>query len=82
MENGDLKHETPPITNVLVVAGVTLESDEYYKVNGTNKILYWDGVKWMKPLKDQQKRYGTWNGYLDKQPNVKSAELVDIFACQ
>ena len=52
---------------------------EYYRINNTKRVLYWDGEIWMKPVKDQQKRYGAWNTYLDKQPNVRSAELVDIF---
>ena len=51
---------------------------EYYRINGTKKVLYWDGEKWMKPVKDNQKRYGTWLGPLDKQPTVKSVELIDI----
>lgn len=57
----------------------TLEEGEYYRINGTKKILYWNGTQWMKPIKDNQKRYGTWNSYLDKQPtNIKTVELVDI----
>ena len=61
---------------------VPLIDGEYYRINGTKKILYWDGSKWMKPVKDHQKRYGTWNGYLDKQPtNIKSVKLVAIHAC-
>ena len=80
--NVDLKNETPTFGNVLLVAGVPLVDGEYYRINGTKKILYWDGSKWMKPIKDHQKRYGTWNGHLDKQPtNIKSVELVDIHAC-
>jgi hypothetical protein len=51
---------------------------EYYRINETNKVLYWDGERWMKPMKDQQKRYGTWLSPLDKQPTVKSVELIDI----
>ena len=66
----------------ILVAGVTLEDGEYYKINGTKKILYWDGNEWMKPEKDTQKRYGGWNSHLEKQPtNIKSIESVDIFAC-
>lgn len=65
-----------------VVNGVSLIEGEYYRINETKKILYWDGEKWMKPVKDQQKRYGTWNSLLDKQPNnIKSVELIDIFKC-
>lgn len=56
-----------------------LVSDEYYRINGTQKILYWDGSKWMKPVKDHQKRYGSWLQPLEKQPtNIKSVELVNI----
>lgn len=61
-----------------IVTNTTLIDGEYYRINGTKKILYWDGEKWMKPVKDHQKRYGTWNCYLDKQPKVKSVELVNI----
>ena len=50
----------------------------YYKINGTKKILYWDGEKWMLPVKDQQKRYGSWLSMLDVQPIVKTIELIDI----
>ena len=56
-----------------------LESWGYYRINGTKKILYWDGEKWMKPQKDNRGNYGTYNAHLDKQPtNIKSVELVDI----
>lgn len=54
------------------------EQGEYYRINNTKTILYWDGEKWMKPQKDQQKKYGSLVGPLDKQPNVKSFELVNI----
>ena len=55
-----------------------LEIGEYYRING-NIVLYWDGEKWMKPVKDVRKNYGTYNTRLDKQPtNIKSVELVDI----
>lgn len=56
-----------------------LEIGEYYRINGTKKILYWDGEKWMKPQKDIRKNYGTYNSHLERQPtNIKSVELVDI----
>ncbi len=76
MGNDNSKHQsTADAKNVLV-------DGEYYRINGTKKILYWDGKEWMKPVKDSQKRYGTWNSYLDKQPtNIKSIELVDISTC-
>lgn len=55
-----------------------LEIGEYYRING-NIVLYWDGEKWMKPVKDVRKNYGTYNTRLEKQPtNIKSIELVDI----
>lgn len=58
---------------------IDLIDGEYYKINGTKKVLYWDGSKWMKPIKDKQKRYGFFVGNLDKQPNnIKSVELIDI----
>lgn len=54
-----------------------LEVGEYYRINNTKKILYWGGEKWMKPRKDQQGKFGSWVGVLDKQPtNVKSVEHV------
>lgn len=50
----------------------------YYKINDTNRILYWDGEKWMKPIKDHQKRIGTWLGVLDNQPKkIRSLEFID-----
>jgi hypothetical protein len=55
-----------------------LKAGGYYRINKTKKILYWDGDKWMKPVKDQQKRYGNWVGHLEVQPIVKSVELVDV----
>jgi len=55
-----------------------LESGEYYRINGTKRILYWDGDKWMKPVKDVQKSFGSYVGPLDKQPKVKSFEKVGL----
>jgi hypothetical protein len=82
MKKAELTTETPADAKPVLVAGVPLEDGEYYRINGTKKILYWDGSKWMKPEKDQQKRYGAWNSRLDKQPtNIKFVELVDIYAC-
>ena len=75
----NLKEQNGKFDNQILVTSVALEVGEYYRINGTKKILYWDGEKWMKPVKDQQKRYGTWNGFLDKQPtNIKFVDLVDI----
>jgi hypothetical protein len=81
MENEEKKTEKAKANNGLAT-GLSLVDGEYYRINGTKKILYWDGMKWMKPVKDQQKRFGTWNTHLDKQPtNIKSVELVDIDDC-
>lgn len=81
MEKHSINHNTANDANNVLVAGVPLSEGEYYRINGTKKILYWDGSQWMKPVKDQQKRYGTWITRLDKQPtNIKSIELVDIYA--
>jgi hypothetical protein len=82
MTEDSKKHIIPTDANNVLVAGVPLVDGEYYRINGTKKILYWDGSQWMKPVKDQQKRYGAWNTHLDKQPtNIKSVELVDIYVC-
>lgn len=70
IENG---HPTLQQHNVSSSAGM---GEGYYRMNGTKRILYWDGEKWMKPVKDQQGRLGTWIGQLDKQPKVKSAEYI------
>ena len=49
---------------------------DYYQINNTKKVLYWDGEKWMKPVKDYYKRY-TYLGKLDKQPtNIKTLTIV------
>jgi hypothetical protein len=50
----------------------------YYIINETKRILYWDGEKWMKPVKDQQGRLGTWLCQLDKQPKIKKVIATDI----
>ena len=58
---------------------IDLIQGNYYRINRTKKILYWDGTEWLKPIKDQQKKYGTWLSRLDKQPtNIKNLEIVDI----
>lgn len=43
-----------------------LEAGEYYKINGTKKILYWDGKKWMKPIKDS---IGSYSGLISEMSN-------------
>ncbi len=55
-----------------------LEDGFYYKINGSKKILLWEDGQWMKPEKDQQKKYGTWVSKIDPQPIVKSAEKVEL----
>jgi hypothetical protein len=58
------------------IVTTNLEPD-YYQINNTKKILYWDGNKWMKPVKDHYKRY-TYVSNLDKQPtNVKTVKHVE-----
>jgi len=49
----------------------------YYRLNGTKRILYWTGEIWMKAVKDQQGRLGSWLGHLEKQPKVKTAEYIN-----
>lgn len=55
-----------------------LELGEYYRINGTKKILYWDGNKWMKPVKDIRGCYGSYICDLEKQPKVKKVEKVSF----
>jgi hypothetical protein len=51
----------------------------YYRINGTKKILYWNGEKWMEPAKDRQGRYGSYIRHIEKQPNnIKTIQLVDV----
>lgn len=57
---------------------MNLIEGEYYKINGTKRILYWDGKEWLKPAKDQQKRYGSWLVKLETQPKIKSVEIISI----
>jgi len=53
-----------------------LETGKYYRINGTKKILYWNGNEFMKPVKDNQKRYSGWVTFIEKQPKFKYAELI------
>ena len=50
----------------------------YYQINKTKKILYWDGVKWLKPEKDQQRKYGAWLSQLEKQPKIKTVDKFSV----
>lgn len=57
---------------------------KYYQINGTKKVLYWDGEKWMKPIKDNSGKYGGWIGHLEKQPtNIKTIKevLPSVIGC-
>ncbi len=47
----------------------------YYRINGTKKILYWDGEKFMKPVKDNRGKY-SFVSPMEVQPKIKSVELV------
>ena len=55
-----------------------VEGTNYY-VNGTKRILYWDGEKWMKPVRDSRKQYSGLLTNLESQPKVISVtEIKDI----
>lgn len=54
-----------------------LETGEYYVINNTKRVLYWNGEQWMKPVKDRQGRFGSLVGHLDKQPKIKSVVNVN-----
>lgn len=46
----------------------------YYYINGTAKVLYWDGEKWLNGVKDSLKMYSLISA-LEKQPkNIKTVE--------
>ena len=50
---------------------------DYYQIDNTKKILYWDGEKWMKPVKDHYKRF-TYLRNLEEQPkNIKTTTIVN-----
>lgn len=80
----DQKHDEFKGNNysIKVPKEMILEEGEYYRINNTNKVLYWNGTEWMNPVKDAQKRLGTYVAKLDKQPLIKSVEAVtpkDLF---
>lgn len=53
-----------------------LESN-YYQINGTKKVLYWNGEYWQKPEKDYYKRF-TYLSNLEKQPtNIKTVTPIE-----
>lgn len=56
-----------------------LETD-YYQINNTKKVLYWDADQqiWFKPTKDQRKNYSGWLENLESQPkNIKSVVVAN-----
>lgn len=46
------------------------EADYYYINKGTKARYYWDGTRWLKPVKDHRGAYSGLLKILDKQPNV------------
>jgi hypothetical protein len=50
----------------------------YYIVNSGKAILYWDGTKWMQPVKDATGRLFSFVREMDKQP-VKIKSLHRVF---
>lgn len=67
------------ITKPMLYDVSLLESGNYYRINGTKKKLYWDGEKWMKPVKDSRGSYDGWIAPLEKQPtNFKFAQEISI----
>lgn len=56
---------------------LNIQAGKYYQINGTKKVLYWDGEKWMQPVKDTRGKYSDWLGHIEKQPtNVKTIKEV------
>lgn len=55
-----------------------VQATKYYQINGTKKVLYWNGTLWQRPVKDNQGRYDGWLDHLEKQPtNVKTVKEVN-----
>ena len=58
-----------------------VQAGKYYQINGTKKVLYWNGTIWQKPVRDTQGKYDGWLGHLEKQPtNVKTVKEVQASA--
>lgn len=56
---------------------MNLQQGKYYQINGTKKVLYWDGENWMQPAKDTRGKYGEWLRHLENQPtSVKIVKEV------
>ncbi len=50
---------------------------DYYQINNSKKVLYWNGEEWMKPIKDHYKRF-TYLARLEEQPkNIKTTIIVE-----
>jgi hypothetical protein len=47
---------------------MNLQEGKYYQINGSKKVLYCDGEKWMQPAKDNRGKYEVWLRHLEKQP--------------
>lgn len=61
-----------------------VKTGRYYQINGTKKVLYWEGTEWRMPVKDNRGSYGGWTYPLEKQPaNVKSVKEVspNVIGC-
>ncbi len=56
---------------------LNLQPNEYYRINGTKRVLFWNGEKWQKPEKNNLGKY-IFLSELEKQPTVKKVELVNI----
>lgn len=66
---------TPTTEKITDIAN--LKTGEYYRINGTKKILYWNGDEFRQPVKDNQKKYSGWNYPMEKQPKFKFGELIE-----
>lgn len=62
-----------PTQNLPIISPI--EEGVYYRINGTKRVLYWDGEKWMLPVKNTRGEYFAAR-LMDKQPKVKSYERV------
>lgn len=59
------------------IEGNTPPEEEYYYVNKKTKLpLYWNGEKWLKPVKDTRGEYSGILQILDEQPKIKCYALA------
>lgn len=57
---------------------MNLQAGKYYQINGTKKVLYWDGIEWCKPVKFNGK-FGVVVDFLEKHPtNIKTVKEVEV----